>query len=139
MNAFLRRAKQFRTLEVFERERAFIPQNTNKTLQQLQIQEPLLLIIGNESCDLDSAIAAIGLAYFYGQQQQSQPPSTLGSRRAIGGTAHIMLPELLQRYRFRADRIVPVLNVARDMLATKTEVTFHLRQHQIELDSVLCR
>lgn len=80
-------------------------------------QEPLLLVLGNESCDLDSAISAITLAYFYAKA----PPSFLSSLTSN-----------------RSDRIVPVLDVPRKLLQVKTEVTFFLRQHNIDLDSVLC-
>lgn len=87
--------------------------------ERRQKQDPLLIVLGNESCDLDSAISAIALAYFY-----AQSPSTL-------------LPALRQH--LRPDRIVPVLNVPRRLLPAKTEVAYFLRQQHIDLDSVLCR
>lgn len=75
-------------------------------------------MLGNESCDLDSAVSAIALAYFYAQSSSS-----------------------VEIVRSRSDRyrILPMLNIPRKFLPTKTEVTFFLQQSHIDLENVVCR
>lgn len=84
----------------------------------LKLKDPLLIVLGNESCDLDSAISAIALAYFYSQSSGN-----------------------LEIVRARPDRyrILPMLNIPRKFLPTKTEVTFFLKTNEIDLENVVCR
>lgn len=72
------------------------------------------MVIGNESCDLDSAVSAIGLAYHL--------------------TNHKPLSDA-----HAADYYVPVLNVSRDKLPLKSEVLHFLRKNDIQANTVLCR
>lgn len=72
------------------------------------------LIIGNESCDLDSAVSAIGLAYHLTNQR----PNTRNNA---------------------VDYYVPVLNVPRDKLPLKSEVVHFLRKNEIQTTNVICR
>lgn len=78
-------------------------------------QEPLLFVIGNESCDLDSAVSAISLAYYHSNAGHS-----------------------ISTYRNKY-RLLPLLNIPRVNLPLKTEVTHFLTQNSIELDNVICR
>ncbi|EAA09205.5 AGAP004314-PA [Anopheles gambiae str. PEST] len=75
-----------------------------------------IAVIGNESCDLDSAVSAIAFAFHL---QHS--------------------PKLLSPW-YKPDTIVyPVLNVTRAELPLKTEVTFFLKRQGIALDEMICR
>ena len=70
--------------------------------------------MGNESCDLDSAISAVVLAYFYDQN-----PNLVNSTKITN--------------------IVPVLNVNREDLPLKTEVVYHFEKHNIKQDELICK
>lgn len=71
-------------------------------------------MIGNESCDLDSSVSAIGLAYHL--------------------TNHKPLSDV-----HATDYFIPVLNVSRDQLPLKSEVVHYLRRNDIPPDIVLCK
>ncbi|XP_053670822.1 exopolyphosphatase PRUNE1 [Anopheles nili] len=74
-----------------------------------------IVVIGNESCDLDSAVCSIAMAFHL----QCQP--------ILLGTSHT-----------RDTVVFPVLNVIRDELPLKTEVTFYLKKAGIKLDALIC-
>ena len=74
-------------------------------------------MLGNESCDLDSAISAITLAFFYSKHSASTIP---------------LLNE-------KPQVIMPLLNIPRKDLPLKTEVTHFLRQNGVDLENVICR
>uniref|UniRef100_A0A182S4W7 DHHA2 domain-containing protein n=1 Tax=Anopheles funestus TaxID=62324 RepID=A0A182S4W7_ANOFN len=76
-----------------------------------------IAVIGNESCDLDSAVSSIAFAF------------------------HLQhVPTLLSTWYQKDSTIVfPVLNVTRAELPLKTEVTFFVRRHGIALDDLICR
>lgn len=95
----------------------------------------MLLVIGNETCDLDSAISAISLAFFYGLQPPIEKGASTSSPAAAAAERR---PELMRNIRIRPDRIMPVLNCPRESLSSKTEVLFHLKQHSIDVESVTC-
>lgn len=79
-----------------------------------RLLKPLTIVIGNESCDLDSAVCAITLAYFY---------------ETVALNLH------------RTDKqriIIPVLNISRENLPLKTEVTYLMRKHGIDIDDLIC-
>ncbi|XP_039958391.1 exopolyphosphatase PRUNE1 [Bactrocera tryoni] len=67
--------------------------------------EPVCIVLGNESCDLDSAVCAVTLAYHYHQQNVASRHTT---------------PNFL-----------PVLNIPRRDYALKTEVNYVFQQHAI--------
>lgn len=71
-------------------------------------------MIGNESCDLDSAVCAISLAYFY-----SKTKFISNSGQNVN--------------------ILPVMNIQRANLPLKTEVTYFLREHNIDVENLICR
>lgn len=71
-------------------------------------------MIGNESCDLDSAVSAIGLAYHL--------------------TNHKPLTDV-----HATDYFIPVLNVTRSKLPLKSEVVHFLRKNEILTENVICR
>lgn len=83
----------------------------------LSMKEPLVFVVGNESCDLDSAVSAIGLAFLY------MVTTTLPECFSIDGKR----------------RFVPLLNIQRNNLPLKTEVTHHMRKHGIDIDDLVCR
>lgn len=72
-------------------------------------------MIGNESCDLDSAVSAISLAYFHAK---------VGHRKSVYHDKY---------------NVLPLLNIPRSNLPLKTEVTYFLNRNCIELDNVICR
>lgn len=82
----------------------------------LKLKEPVTFILGNESCDLDSAVCAVSLAYFYSHTNK--------------------LPEHLHIDGNRP--FLPVMNIHRTNLALKTEVTHFMRQNAIDIDDLVC-
>lgn len=86
----------------------------------LSLKEPrLCFVVGNESCDLDSAMSAICLAYFY-----SRAP-----RWPASITSHSQDSRCF----------VPVMNIDRVNLPLKTEVTHLMRSHDIDASDLVCR
>lgn len=82
----------------------------------LKLTEPVIFVVGNESCDLDSAVSAVGLAYFY------MNATNVPDRLLIDGTR----------------RFVPMMNIHRTNLPLKTEVTYFMRDHGIDIDDLIC-
>ncbi|XP_050079243.1 exopolyphosphatase PRUNE1 [Anopheles maculipalpis] len=76
-----------------------------------------IAVIGNESCDLDSAVSAIAFAFHL-----QHVPSLLG-----------------EWYKQDSTTVFPVLNVARAELPLKTEVTYFIKRHGIMLEDLICR
>lgn len=76
-----------------------------------------MFVVGNESCDLDSAVSAIGLAYFY------MVTNALPGCFSIDGKR----------------RFMPVMNIHRENLPLKTEVTHYMRKHGIDIGDLVCR
>lgn len=66
------------------------------------------LVIGNESCDLDSTVSALGIAFH------------------------------LTNHRDSVDYYVPVLNITRQKLPVKSEVTHFLKKNEIDLANIIC-
>lgn len=83
----------------------------------LALKEPLVLVVGNESCDLDSAVSAIGLAYLYMVTTTRSNGSLIDGKR----------------------RFLPVMNIQRTNLPLKTEVIYYMKKHGIDVDDVVCR
>ena len=89
-----------------------------KTL--IKDKKPVLIVIGNESVDLDSAVSSICLAFHLSnvKSKSHMIPFIEGSKEFL---------------------VVPVINSTRLDLPLKTEVTHWIRKHQIELDNLLCK
>lgn len=96
----------------------------NKYLQECQkvyrnlLQNPahynkVKIILGNESCDLDSAIAALVYGYIVHHENKQKG--------------------------VRNYEVLPLLNVSHEDLPVKTEVTFYLKLHAISLENILTR
>lgn len=83
----------------------------------LTLKEPIIFVLGNESCDLDSAVCAVSLAYFY--MNTNKLPDYL----LIDG----------QR------RFLPMMNIHRMNLPLKTEVTYFMRKYGIDIDDLVCK
>lgn len=83
----------------------------------LNLKDPVILVLGNESCDLDSAVCAVSLAFFY------MNTNKLPDHLLING----------QR------RFLPMMNIHRTDLPLKTEVTYSMRKHGIDIDDLVCR
>lgn len=83
-------------------------------------KRPLLVVMGNESVDLDSAVSSICFAYH------------LSNLSTISHT----IPE---SKRDRKMVVVPAINATRLELPLKTEVTHWLKKHQIDLENLVCR
>lgn len=79
--------------------------------------KPVLAVIGNESVDLDSTVSSISLAYHLNR---------------VKNVSHI-IPVAKQFL------VVPVINTTRLELPLKTEVTYWLLKHRIDLENLLCR
>lgn len=82
--------------------------------------QKLLVVLGNESVDLDSAVSSICLAYHLHKTKCD---------------SHI-IHELMKSQQFL---VVPAINATREELPLKTEVTHWLLKHQVELENLLCR
>lgn len=82
----------------------------------LKLKEPVIFIVGNESCDLDSAVCAVGLAYFYANTNKLPASLTTDNNR----------------------RFLPLMNIDRTNLSLKTEVTYYMKKHAIDLDDLVC-
>lgn len=82
----------------------------------LNLKEPITLVIGNESCDLDSAVCAVSLAYFYSKSSET--------------------PEFLLANGQR--QFLPVMNILRTNLPLKTEVTYYMQRNGIDVDDLVC-
>lgn len=78
------------------------------------LQKPLCIVLGNESCDLDSAVSAITLAFFHSRNENR--------------------PYQMRNYEF-----MPMLNINRSDLKLKTEVLYFFGLHGIDSDNVLCK
>lgn len=88
-----------------------------ETRKWLNFKEPVTFIVGNVSCDLDSAVCAVGLAYFYMNSEN------VSKNLLIDGKP----------------RFLPLLNIKRSNLSLKTEVTYFMRKNGIDLDDLICR
>lgn len=83
----------------------------------LKLTEPVVVVVGNESCDLDSAVCAVSLAYFYMNTNNLPAHLQLGDTR----------------------RFLPLMNIHRTNLPLKTEVTYFMRANGIDVDDLVCR
>ncbi|XP_073835368.1 exopolyphosphatase prune [Musca autumnalis] len=81
----------------------------------LNAKEPCCLVLGNESCDLDSAVSAVTLAYFYHK-----------SKTAPKNTKNVC-------------NFLPILNIPRRDYPLKTEVTYLFKQYSITDDLLTFR
>lgn len=79
--------------------------------------EKVLVVMGNESVDLDSAISSLTLAYHLGQNKNSH-----------------LIPE---RYRSSIQHVVPVINCKKELLPIKTEVNYWLKKHGIDVENLI--
>lgn len=125
MNKFLSEARKCLTLKVSNKFLTNCSYSTsvNKNLftqvfnfHISNLQEPLCIILGNDSCDLDSAVCALALAFFYTKHPRSIADLVSGETP-----------------------IIPVLNTSRTNLALKTEVTYFLNKNNIHQENVICR
>ncbi|XP_061398260.1 exopolyphosphatase PRUNE1-like [Musca vetustissima] len=77
--------------------------------------EPCCIVLGNESCDLDSAVSAVSLAYFY--QQSKVIPKNCETNT----------------------NFLPILNIPRRDYPLKTEVHYLFKQYAISEDLLTFR
>lgn len=82
----------------------------------LKLKEPIIFILGNESCDLDSAVCAVSLAYFYSNTNKLPENFLIDGNR----------------------RFLPIMNIQRTNLPLKTEVTYLMRKNGIDIDDLVC-
>ncbi|XP_004530565.1 exopolyphosphatase PRUNE1 [Ceratitis capitata] len=80
-----------------------------QTRKFINSAEPVCIVLGNESCDLDSAVCAVTLAYHY--QQQRGQTNSLSNRKTRN--------------------FLPVLNIPRRDYTLKTEVNYLFDQQSI--------
>lgn len=73
--------------------------------------------MGNESCDLDSAVSAITLAFFYHKYGIDDIKLSNNTRLSI----------------------LPMLNIPRQQLPLKTEVTYFLKECNVDLENIICK
>lgn len=69
-----------------------------------------MVVLGNEACDLDSAVSAISLAFFLNFMRKYKPK-----------------------------QVIPVFNIPREELPLKTEVTYFLQKKSIDLENLICK
>lgn len=79
-----------------------------------EIGANVTFVVGNESCDLDSAVSAISLAYYYTNREKDDEESPV-------------------------DPYVPLLNVHRDDVKLKTELVFLCKKYGLDINMLLCR
>lgn len=79
----------------------------------LQTTSVNCLVLGNESCDLDSAVSALSFAYFLQE---------VGSCRLAN-----------------VNQFIPLLNISRRYLPLKSEVVYFLKQNNVDIETLLCR
>lgn len=94
--------------------------NYLKTVKELVKTKPVCVVIGNESVDLDSAVSSISLAFHLNN---------------LDGNSHMISSATKSKHLVFA----PTINATREELMIKTEVTYWLQKHQIQLDNLLCR
>lgn len=82
----------------------------------LKLKEPVVFVVGNESCDLDSAVSAVGLAFFY------TVTANLADFLFINGKR----------------RFLPIMNISRENLPLKTEVTHFMHKFDIDMNDLVC-
>lgn len=73
---------------------------------------PVNFVVGNEACDLDSAISALCLAYYYTNQFTADIPIAV---------------------------YAPLLNIRRSELPLKGELSYLCRRYNINADLLICR
>lgn len=83
-------------------------QECRPNLRNANDSSKIQIVLGNEACDLDSAVSALVTAFFLSKIQNA------------------------------TDVIVPVLNVKRKSLPLRTEVIYFLEETSIPLDSLIC-
>ncbi|XP_037279179.2 uncharacterized protein LOC119172245 isoform X2 [Rhipicephalus microplus] len=83
---------------------------SKRNLEKLDAFTKVHVVLGNEACDLDSAVASIVTAYLL---HELQPVATL--------------------------LVLPVLNIARKDVKLRTEITYFFEHVDIPLDSLVCR
>jgi len=66
------------------------------------------IVMGNESCDLDSAISALVYAYLLYNEMSAESKETVA--------------------------VIPLLNIFKKELSIRTEVTYYLKKNSIPLD-----
>lgn len=112
--------------------------NMNSYLKEVKTlvteRNPVLVVIGNESVDLDSAVSSISLAFHLNIFFLHILKEKYDINKVSNHSHVIPLSERSKQF-----LAVPVINCARDDLMLKTEVTYWLLKHYIELDSLLCR
>lgn len=91
-----------------------------KTLVKDLKKRPVLVVIGNESVDLDSAVSAICLAYHLHRVKTSSHVISVARQS----------DQLV---------VIPAINATRVDLPIKTEVTHWLKKNQIDIENLICR
>lgn len=87
-------------------------------------KRPILAVIGNESCDLDSAVSSISFAFHLHNVKCS--------------TKSILFQQKTQKCQLQLS-VIPIVNVTRENFPLKTEVTHWLKKHEIDLCNLICR
>lgn len=79
-----------------------------------------LLVVGNESCDLDSVISAIALAYFLSEMAHDEL-----RKHVLGlGVDEVVI-------------VVPLLQIENGDMVLKSESLFYMRANRLDLETVL--
>lgn len=77
--------------------------------------------MGNESCDMDSAISSLVYAYFLHWMNQHELPISSSTTKS------------------NSKAFIPIINVKRNDLPIKTEVVYFLKENSISLENLICR
>ncbi|KAK9463969.1 uncharacterized protein V1516DRAFT_669161 [Lipomyces oligophaga] len=89
-----------------------------KTYSSQKVGQKLLIVTGNESADLDSYTASLLCAYFLSRHAPSQR---------------------LQESVSTSEKIVPLLNIAREEVSLRPELKYLLSTLGLNSDSVICK
>jgi len=96
------------------------------------------IVIGNESCDLDSAVSAIVLAYVKYHEQLNKLADSNFEDDSVSNFEYLMIPKLF--FLILQIIVLPILNVPREDLHLRREIVFWFEQVlQFNLKSLICR
>lgn len=96
--------------------RSFI-KSLQGTVKQLSPSSRTLFVVGNEAADLDSCVSSILTAYFYHE--------ALKAKANIGNL-------------FQPDKVIPLLNISREDLGLRPELTYLLSNLEVDKSDLLC-
>ena len=104
------------------------------------VSEEIELVIGNESCDLDSAVSAVGLAFIKYTEYDVSNRLSLAIKLAIKLWLNFIVLIAWKQESDNKRIVIPVLNITRNELVLKTEVIFWFENSiHLNRNDLICR